>query len=353
MQRFEKTIDVSKTLANYIDTLGDAVFFDIETTGLHHKYSYLYLIGILYQNESGWQLRQWFGAKPTDEPEILNAFINFIKPTNHLIHYNGGSFDLPYVRSRCAFYGIDTTPLDAIASLDLYRCIKPYQKKLGLDKLTQKSVEEFIGATRTDMYSGKELIDIYKEYLQTGDKILLNHLLLHNQEDVANMSTLISLMAYPFLFDGHYEITDVTLAANAFIVDLKLEYPIVHKLTYTSEIYSIALNHDTAKIKVPLYHGTLKHFYPNHKDYYYLPAEDKSIHKSVATYVDKEHRTPANAENCYQKITGTFIPQYDDIITPSFVVKRKDNISYFSCDDLDLPELSEWKPYINHLLQYK
>ena len=352
MLHFEKTIDVSNSLDKYIDSPSKTVFFDIETTGLHHKYSYLYMIGVLYQHDGIWTLRQWFATRPTDEITVLTAFMDFLQPNSHLIHYNGGGFDIPYLKSRLAFHGLTSDHFDNIESIDLYRLIKPYQKKLALERLTQKSVEQFIGITRTDPFSGKELIDVYKEYLQSGSEQLLSQLLLHNQEDVLNMSSLISLLAYPFFFDGHYAIEKIDLVANTLVIHLNLEYPIIRTLTYRDDIYTLTLNQDTAIIKVPLYHGTLKHFYDNPKDYYYLPAEDKSIHKSVATYVDKEHRVPAVADNCYQKITGTFIPQYGSVITPNFSTERKSKLSYFACDNIDFSDPKEWQGYINHLLQY-
>ena len=351
MLQFDTVVDVSKALDKYIDSLSEMVFFNIETTGLHHKYSYLYMIGILSQNNGVWTLHQWFATKPTDEPIILKSFMEFIKPNDYLIHYNGGSFALPYLMSRCALYDIPTKQLDNINSMDLYRLIRPYQKKLGLEKLTQKSVEQFIGIKRIDQYNGKELIEVYKKYLQSADQNLLAKLLLHNQEDVKNMASLVSLIAYSFLFDGHYTIKDVDLIPNALVINLSLEYPVIHPLTYTDELYTLSLKRDTATITVPLYHGTLKHYYRNPKDYYYLPAEDKAIHKSVAAYVDKEHRIPATAANCYQKMTGTFIPQYNRAITPAFSTERKTKITYFACDNLDVPDIEEWRPYINHLLQ--
>ena len=42
---------------------------------------------------------------------------------------------------------------------------------------------------------------------------------------------------------------------------------------------------------VIIYQGELKHFYPNYREYYYLPHEDRAIHKSVALYVDRNFRT--------------------------------------------------------------
>ena len=61
-------------------------------------------------------------------------------------------------------------------------------------------------------------------------------------------------------------------------------------------------------LSIELLEGTLKHFYPNYKDYYYLIYEDTAIHKSVGMYVDKQFRKPARASNCYTKKEGLFLP---------------------------------------------
>ena len=37
-------------------------------------------------------------------------------------------------------------------------------------------------------------------------------------------------------------------------------------------------------LKVPLYEEEMKYFYSNYKDYYYLPAEDTALHKSVSSF---------------------------------------------------------------------
>jgi len=350
MLQFDKHFNLTNCIDKEPTNISNPVFFDIETTGLHHKYSYMYIIGILYQANGKWTLRQWFAEKPSDETVILKAFINFIKPTYHLVHYNGNSFDLPYLQSRCKFHNISTKIFDTLESLDLYRYIKPYQKKLGLEKLTQKSIEQFLGLPRKDTFSGKELIEVYKGYLQSGDEKCLQQLLLHNQEDIVNMSSLIALTSYQYFFEGNYDIIDITFDTNNLIINLKLDYLIAQPLIYEDTQYLLSLNEGIAMIKVPLYHGTLKYFYEPYQDYYYLPAEDKAIHKSVATYVDREYRTPATAKNCYQKTTGTFVPQYTTIITPAFRTEKTTSISYFS-SDIDIPNIEEWRPYINHLLK--
>ena len=53
-----------------------------------------------------------------------------------------------------------------------------------------------------------------------------------------------------------------------------------------------------------------KYFYPDYKNYSYLPDEDYAIHKSCAIYVDKAHRVPARPETCYTRKTGEFLPLF-------------------------------------------
>ena len=76
--------------------------------------------------------------------------------------------------------------------------------------------------------------------------------------------------------------------------------------------------------------GTLKYFYSNYKDYYYLPEEDQAVHKSVGAYVDKAHRRQARAFDCYQKKDGIFLPQFSDFHTPSFRTALRESFALLS-----------------------
>ena len=79
---------------------------------------------------------------------------------------------------------------------------------------------------------------------------------------------------------------------------------------------------------VELTEGTLKHFYPDYKDYYYLPFEDRAVHKSIGSCVDKDARVKATAASCYTKTTGFFLPQFEDIWEPVMKQEYKDKMRY-------------------------
>ena len=99
-----------------------------------------------------------------------------------------------------------------------------------------------------------------------------------------------------------------------------------------------------------MYEGTLKYFFDNYKDYYYLPAEDVAILKEVAASVDKAHRKNATASTCYTKKDSIFLPQYQIIAEPAFYKQRKDKISYFELTDAFIDSNQILRQYIDHVL---
>ena len=69
----------------------------------------------------------------------------------------------------------------------------------------QKSLEAYAGFSRTDRFSGEELIHVYEDYLASGDEELLRLLYLHNREDLTGMTEILSLYSIPSLFSGHFQ----------------------------------------------------------------------------------------------------------------------------------------------------
>ena len=51
----------------------------------------------------------------------------------------------------------------------------------------------------------------------------------------------------------------------------------------------------------------LKIFYANFKDYYYFPAEDMAVHKSVAEFADAASKKKATSKTAYRKVSGSFV----------------------------------------------
>lgn len=91
-------------------------------------------------------------------------------------------------------------------------------------------------------------------------------------------------------------------------------------------------------------------FYSDYTNYYYLPFEDRAIHKSVAFYVDKDFRTKAKAANCYSKKTGMFLPQKSEVISPYFKIDYSDKKMYFELDDTFCNSYDSQYSYMMHVI---
>ena len=94
----------------------------------------------------------------------------------------------------------------------------------------------------------------------------------------------------------------------------------------------------------------MKYFYSNYQDYYYLPAEDTAMHKSIATFVDKEHRIQATASNCYTRKKALFLPQWEVLFTPFFKRDYKAKEYFFELTDEFKKSRSGFNMYAEHIL---
>ncbi len=70
----------------------------------------------------------------------------------------------------------------------------------------------------------------------------------------------------------------------------------------------INANDRQLRILIPVTQKTMKFYFKDYKNYYYLPVEDMAIHKSMAAYVDSTHKEKATKETAYTQITDVFIP---------------------------------------------
>lgn len=338
----------------------ELLFFDIETTGFSGDHSNLYLIGCVYYEGGRWNLVQWFADTAESEKEVLLTFFEFLKRFQTVIHFNGDGFDIPYLLKRCQAYSL---PCDfaGITSLDIYKKIRPYRNLLGLASMKQKAIEQFLGVEREDIYSGGQLIEVYKDYLETHEQYLLDMLLLHNADDLRGMPGILPILNYPDCLESGFTLRSQELVPRTDLFgreyhSLKLVYEsgcfIPVPFSRTSSVADIEAEGKSLIASVDLYEGELKYFYPDYRNYYYLIYEDQAIHKSVAEYVDREARVKATAKTCYTRQTGRYLPQFSPIFQPVLQKEYKDRITYFPYDEQQFSALEQDGGYIRHLLDY-
>ncbi|MCC3863860.1 ribonuclease H-like domain-containing protein [Terrisporobacter petrolearius] len=166
--------------------------FDIETTGLSPKFCKVILIGILYNCQDKTVIKQFFAENEDEEKELLLAFVDNIKCFKRHVTYNGLSFDIGFVNYRLKKHHIDFN-LNKEDDFDIFRFIKSFKSPLGLEDCSLNSVETYFNIHRDDVIDGGESVKLYKEFVKNKDRKLLDTILLHNYEDIYNLSKLVNI----------------------------------------------------------------------------------------------------------------------------------------------------------------
>lgn len=334
----------------------DAIFFDMETTGLKRDTSIIYLIGCAYKDGDHLRLIQWFNDDAVSEEMILKAFLAFLEiHPGPLVSFNGNSFDLPFILAHLAYNELSDQILRKRKSIDLYVLLRGYAKVFKMKKSTQKSWEEHLGIHREDQYDGGRLIAVYKDYIKTKDPQLEKLLLLHNEEDIHYLSVLPALLSYEQLKNGDFSVIHLQESTRSSVpameFHLKMKYELPKSFEVNASIGSVRYEKRNQKnlllVTIPVKEEKMYHFYSDYKNYFYLPLEDRAVHKSIGAYVDVEHREKAKKCNCYSPLEGIFMPAptkqsklgfciqpLDDEVFPQFRNSYESKERYVNFEDL-------------------
>ena len=168
----------------------------------------------------------------------------------------------------------------------------------------------------------------------TSSQDLLQILLLHNYEDVYNLAPIASLLALPTFFEGDFTAAGCEISDDGQSLLLKLTpgYEAVTDLirrsfhlsaslegSFSSPVkinvpggvqfeISLCVSDRDLLIRIPVYRRELKLFLPDYKNYYYLPAEDYCVHKSLGSLLSADAAVKCTAATCYTKKEGNFVP---------------------------------------------
>ena len=355
---------VSDPLPDYpmekLSDVKDILFFDIETTGFTARSSNVYMIGCLGIENGEWTASQFFAETYSDEKEIISEFFDLAESYSCLIHFNGNNFDIPFIEAKCKEYGLDRS-FNRLKGIDIYKRIARYKGFMNLENCKQKTVERFLKIDRKDKYSGGDLIGIYHNYVSAPNDELKQLLILHNFEDLKGMLKILPILSITDLFTEKLRVTKVS--ANTYkdahgeehsellmTIDLPSPFPVAFSSQYEQCYFAASKNE--AVIRVPIYDCELKYFYANYKDYYYLPDEDVALHKSVASFVDKNHREQAKAANCYTRKTSRFLPEWDALVTPFFKREYTSRELFFELTDERRTDRELFSAYVSHVLDH-
>lgn len=166
---------------------GSIAYFDTETTGLSGGAgTYVFAAAVARPIDCGLRVAQLFLPQPGMEAAFLHALREELQAAEALGTFNGGSFDLPVLRTRWVMARMpgDFVDLPHVDLLTLVRALYRHR----LESCTLRSVEErVLGYERDDPLPSALVPDAYFDYLRAGTSDLLEAALEHNRLDVISL----------------------------------------------------------------------------------------------------------------------------------------------------------------------
>lgn len=187
-------------------------FIDIETSSLSFGAgSFVFLIGVSYFSEVGLESSLSLIDHPSAEKALLEKFNKDIEKFNIICTYNGKSFDVPFIRNRCAFHRVDNI-IDCKNHIDLLFYARRMWK-LRIDSCKLSHVEETILRLQRDAgeIPGWMVPQVFFDFLNEQDPHLLDGIISHNKVDVISLAVLfqhISRLLTTTDESGHLDVKD-------------------------------------------------------------------------------------------------------------------------------------------------
>ena len=166
---------------------GAVAYLDTETTGLNGGAgTYVFAAAVARPIDCGLRLAQLFLPHPGLEAAFLHRLREELEAAEGLASFNGGSFDLPVLRTRWVMARMPGE-LASLPHVDLLTLVRALYRH-RMESCTLRIVEErLLGYERDDPIAGALVPDAYFAYLQRGSSPMLEAVLEHNRLDVISL----------------------------------------------------------------------------------------------------------------------------------------------------------------------
>ncbi|RCK71908.1 MAG: hypothetical protein IGBAC_0708 [Ignavibacteriae bacterium] len=212
---FAENLPVKEHWRLFKDFRQNAVYLDIETTGMKYSIDYITTIAIY----DGREIKYFVNG------DNLHQFPFEIQNYNLLITYNGKCFDVPFIEK---FFGINLNMVHIdlrylLKSLGYVGGLKACERKLGISRHLLEDVDGFFA------------VYLWNEYKNKKNKKALETLLAYNIQDVLNLEKLMVISYNMKLqntpFTEIHKLPLPNLPANPFTPDNKTIERIRNKLS--------------------------------------------------------------------------------------------------------------------------
>lgn len=173
-------------------------FLDTETTGLMGgSGTYAFLIGVGRITPQGFRVRQFFMRDYGEEPSLLAALAEHLKPFEVMITYNGRTYDQPLLETRYRMVR-QRPPFAALEHLDLLHGARRLWN-LRFDSCRLVELEsQILGVERQGDLPGELIPYVYFEYVRTQEIFRLMPVFHHNAIDILTLACLTAIVPRAF-----------------------------------------------------------------------------------------------------------------------------------------------------------
>lgn len=212
-------------------------FLDTETSGLAGGTgTYAFLVGLGYFTDHSFKVVQFFMRDPSSEPALLASLEEWLVQFQAIVTFNGKSFDIPLLRTRCLINAF-TTPFESLDHIDLLHLAR----RLWRNRLESRALgdleKEIMGFIRDqDEVPGYLIPQYYFDYLRTGDARPLVGVLYHNSYDIVSLAALFGFMANILENPHQVSMPSLDIAAIARL------YEDLGRLEEAASLYEVSLS---------------------------------------------------------------------------------------------------------------
>ncbi len=189
----ERRDDVDEEVRNLLLNPGGALFLDTETTGLGS--AMVFMLGSMRITDSDMVVRQVFARDYSEERALIDAWTGMLGGADMLVSFNGKSFDLPVLRDRVGYHGLDV--VDEPAHLDLLHVSRRRWKDVLPDCRLQTLEWNVCRRRRTGDIPGEEIPAAYHRFVRTGDPSDMLAVFHHNALDLVTLADIAAALAAP------------------------------------------------------------------------------------------------------------------------------------------------------------
>ena len=130
---------------------------------------------------------------------------------------------------------------------------------------------------------------------------------------------------------------DVSLSGDLCSLRAVFPYSFPSKIVRNArEGVTISIENESVSVDVPAVQKTLRRYYGDYRNYYYLPNEGYAVHKKIASFMDPGSCVKATRDTAYTLHAGLFIPWFPGCQATRYYDSDLHSESYLKPEETDL-----------------